>query len=387
MAAPRPQSKPSPERARSLAPIVRPTRATSIDAERGNDVPLSVQISWQIAYQIDTGQYPEGARLPTVRELAASFRIDPNTVRVVYGRLARAGYVTTRQGSGTYVAARPERPGRGAALTAMVSDLLIRGAQQGFAPDELAMAVYAAAQERKQPGSRVRVLFVDDTQTDASNCAALLAEKFGDVAEVEGALIEEIDARLSSFHYDLVATTPGHAYATQEAVARRRPVVIMLVVPTYSEVLRELSAARSGSTLGLICHSEQGLENMDVTFRSFRGRLNILKAGHDSKDELRRIDAEADLILVTRGAVQLGATEGFSRPGRIREFTGEFDKAGLELLGHAIGAALAQRTQVPEALPVALVPQLSAGSEAIARAEKPRRRRTLAAEALAERGR
>jgi GntR family transcriptional regulator len=362
MAAPRHQGRATNLELRSLTPSG-PRSRQALDIERGSDVPLSVQLSWQIAYQIDTGQYPEGSRLPTVRELAASFRIDPNTVRVVYGRLARAGYVTSRQGSGTYVAPRPEQPGRGAALTAMVSDLLIRGSQQGFTPDELAMAVFAAAQERKQPGSRVRVLFVDDTQTDASHCATLLAEKFGAVAEVEGALIEETDARLSSFHYDLVATTPGHAIATQEAVARRRPVVVMLVVPTYSEVLRELSAARSGSTLGLICDTEQGLENMDATFRSFRGRLNILKAGHESRDELRRIDAEADLILVTRGAVQLGATDGFSRLERVREFSGEFDQAGLELLGHAIGAVLAQRAQVPEIVPPALAPALIASGE------------------------
>lgn len=340
-----------------------PNGRHSLDFERGSEVPLSVQISWQIAYQIDTGRYPEGARLPTVRELAAAFRIDPNTVRVVYGRLARAGYVTTRQGSGTFVAPRPERPGRGAALMTLVSELLTRGAQRGFSPDELATAVYAAAQERKQPGSRVRVLFVDDTRSDASRCATVLEEAFRDVADVEGALIDEVDGRLSSFHYDLVATTPGHADATHRLVAHRRPVLVMLVVPTYSEVLRELSAAPPGSTLALICDTEQGLANMDATFRSFRRRLNILKASHDSSDELKRIDREADLILVTRAAVRLGAVDGFSRPERVREFSGEFEQAGLELLGHAIGSVLAERARLQGVLPAAPPARLSVESE------------------------
>ena len=336
-----------------LALLRQKTRA--LDVGRDREVPLSVQISWQIAYQIDTGEYPEGSRLPTVRELAASLRIDPNTVRVVYGRLARAGYVTSRQGSGTYVARRPDRPGRGVVLTELVSELLIRGAQQGFSPDELATAVYAAAQERRQPGSRVKVLFVDDTHGDASHGASLLAEKFGDVAEVEGALIEEVDARLSNFHYDLVATTPGHADATQQGVARRLPVVVMLVVPTYSEVLRELAAAPPGSTLALICETDQGLANMDATFGSFRRRLKILKSPHDSKDGLRTIDAEADLILITRAAVRLGAIDGFSRPERIREFSGEFDNAGLELLSQAIGSVMAGRAQEQESLDIGIV--------------------------------
>jgi DNA-binding transcriptional regulator YhcF (GntR family) len=349
----------------------------AIEMERAREVPLSVQISWQIAYRIDTGEYPEGSRLPTARELAASLRIDPNTVRAIYGRLARAGYVTARQGSGTYVAPRPVRPGRGAVLMDLVSDFLIRGAQRGFAPDELATAVYAAAQERRHPGSRVRVLFVDDTHSDASQGATLLTEKFGSVAEIEGALVEEVDARLRNFHYDLVATTPGHAEVTQRAVAKRCPVVVMLVVPTYSEVLRELSVARPGSTLALICETDQGLANMDATFRSFRGRLRILEAKHDAHDALQMIDAEADLILVTRTAVRLGALKSFGRPERVREFSGDFDNAGLELLGQAIATVLAGRTRIQEPPGISITPYRR-GADSASQARRPARRASQA---------
>jgi hypothetical protein len=41
-----------------------------LDVERDSDVPISTQIYWQLAYQIDSGRLLPGARLPPVRELA-----------------------------------------------------------------------------------------------------------------------------------------------------------------------------------------------------------------------------------------------------------------------------------------------------------------------------
>src|SRR3989337_1393018 len=79
----------------------------SLDVERDSDVPISTQIYWQLAYQIDSGRLLPGSRLPPVRELGAALRVNPNTIRAVYLRLADAGYVTSRHGAGTPVADGP----------------------------------------------------------------------------------------------------------------------------------------------------------------------------------------------------------------------------------------------------------------------------------------
>src|SRR4026208_2634335 len=93
------------------------------DVERGSDVPSSTQIYWQLAYQIDSGRLLPGSRLPPVRELGAALRVNPNTIRAVYRRLADAGYVTSRHGAGTHVADRPPQK-RGA-------EALARGGREG----------------------------------------------------------------------------------------------------------------------------------------------------------------------------------------------------------------------------------------------------------------
>src|SRR6476661_6777313 len=89
----------------------------ALDVERDSDVPISTQIYWQLAYQIDSGRLLPGARLSPVRELGAALRVNPNTIRAVYRRLADAGYVTSRHGAGTHVATRPPQRRGAEALT------------------------------------------------------------------------------------------------------------------------------------------------------------------------------------------------------------------------------------------------------------------------------
>src|SRR5437870_3397656 len=79
----------------------------AVDVERDSDVPISTQIYWQLAYQIDSGRLLPGSRLPPVRDLGAALRVNPNTIRSVYKRLADNDYVMSRHGAGTHVADRP----------------------------------------------------------------------------------------------------------------------------------------------------------------------------------------------------------------------------------------------------------------------------------------
>ena len=133
-------------------PVNSPDTARELDVERDSDVPISTQIYWQLAYQIDSGRLLPGSRLPPVRELGAALRVNPNTIRAVYRRLADAGYVTSRHGAGTHVADRPPQRRGAEALAGIVAEMLRRGAEAGFTPDEVASAAFAAATERKRPG-------------------------------------------------------------------------------------------------------------------------------------------------------------------------------------------------------------------------------------------
>src|SRR6266705_285930 len=174
-----------------------------VDVERDSDVPISTQIFWQLAYQIDSGRLLPGARLAPVREMGAALRVNPNTIRAVYRRLADAGYVTSRHGAGTHVADRPPQKRGAEALAGIVAEMLRRGALAGFGADEVAAAAFAAASERKRPGPKVQVLFAECTNADAGYDAQRLVETFGELIDVEGTLLDDLPDRLERFHYDL----------------------------------------------------------------------------------------------------------------------------------------------------------------------------------------
>jgi DNA-binding transcriptional regulator YhcF (GntR family) len=69
---------------------------------RDGDPPYE-QIRTQIAGQVASGQLPAGSKLPTVRALAASLGIAPNTVARAYRELECSGVVSTRGRNGTVV--------------------------------------------------------------------------------------------------------------------------------------------------------------------------------------------------------------------------------------------------------------------------------------------
>ena len=72
-------------------------------------VPIYQQIVHSIKHQVATGRLKPGEQLPTVRELAADLRINPNTVARAYDQLDGDSVISTQQGRGTYVRERPDQ--------------------------------------------------------------------------------------------------------------------------------------------------------------------------------------------------------------------------------------------------------------------------------------
>jgi DNA-binding transcriptional regulator YhcF (GntR family) len=77
--------------------------STGIRVDAAASDPPYEQIRLQIAAQVASGELPPGARLPTVRSLATTLGIAPNTVARAYRELEHSGVVTTQGRNGTVV--------------------------------------------------------------------------------------------------------------------------------------------------------------------------------------------------------------------------------------------------------------------------------------------
>lgn len=74
----------------------------------GGSEPLYQQIYQLIRQRILAGQITRDTQLPPSRVLADELRVSRNTVLIAYDLLTSEGYLTTRHGSGTYVASIPD---------------------------------------------------------------------------------------------------------------------------------------------------------------------------------------------------------------------------------------------------------------------------------------
>lgn len=68
-----------------------------------SDRPIYTQLVEQIELMIVSGMYPAGAKLPSVRDLAADAAVNPNTMQRALSQLEADGLLYAQRTSGRYV--------------------------------------------------------------------------------------------------------------------------------------------------------------------------------------------------------------------------------------------------------------------------------------------
>lgn len=124
--------------------------ALRLDTTSG--VPIYRQIQDQIRCGIAAGQLSPGEQLPTIRALAVELAVNPNTIIKAYSELEHEGLLTSEQGSGTFIAARPTGALSAAQQQAKLQNLcvefLAQAARYGFSPGEVVQAIQALNKRR-----------------------------------------------------------------------------------------------------------------------------------------------------------------------------------------------------------------------------------------------
>ena len=117
-------------------------------------VPIYIQLREQILRAIGDGTLPPGARLPTMREVGVTLKVDLNTVQRAYAALEREGVLTTARGRGTFVAAAPPPPDpaqRAAAVDGLAQRTIASAQSLGIDPREVGRAIIRMVGEKSTP--------------------------------------------------------------------------------------------------------------------------------------------------------------------------------------------------------------------------------------------
>lgn len=68
-----------------------------------SNLPIYVQIMNYIKSKIIIGELKPSDKLPSVRELSSTLKVNPNTIQRTYSELEREGVTYTQRGMGTFV--------------------------------------------------------------------------------------------------------------------------------------------------------------------------------------------------------------------------------------------------------------------------------------------
>ncbi len=111
-----------------------------LKVDAASHTPIYQQVVAQVRALVASGRLAAGERLPSVRGLAESLLINPNTAARAYRELERDGVVVSRQGHGVFVGdqASPFRAAqRRRMLAASIDRLFAEAAQLGLDPADV----------------------------------------------------------------------------------------------------------------------------------------------------------------------------------------------------------------------------------------------------------
>ncbi len=202
--------------------------------KRKSQLPLHVQLKAQLAHLIQAGRWGAGARLPTVRELAASLGINRNTASRVFADLEREGYLSCERGRGTFVAARQAGPksGKTRELLLLVDEAIGQARRLGIGPSAFAAALYARthASPKAAGVARVPILLVECSRGGLDRVRSELGTLPLKVRSLLIRNLKRVVARRPGFlgDYALVVTTVLHAREVRRLLAKTRAEVLGL---------------------------------------------------------------------------------------------------------------------------------------------------------------
>jgi GntR family transcriptional regulator len=117
----------------------------SFDSSR----PIYAQIVERLKAKILAGEYPPGAHLESVRDMAEATGVNPNTMQRALAQLETEGLVRTERTAGRYVTEDTDLIDalRLATAESMVADFLEKMKNIGYAPEQVARIVEKSAKE------------------------------------------------------------------------------------------------------------------------------------------------------------------------------------------------------------------------------------------------
>ena len=263
--------------------------------------PLHQQLAAQLQAAIEDGEYRQGERLPSVRELSAMLRLNRNTIVHAYQMLEYAGYARSEPGRG-YFAVMPVRRSLAPSQQQLLQETLGRLADRGEDPVAFAKALWARALKLAAKAEcllpPVRVAVVECTLEQASILAHDLSEKLGvDAMPVVLSGLDKLDSD-DLKNFTLFVTTYQHVDEIKSLLPGRSRDILPCLLTAHLETLRRLKELPRNSKIGVACVSWEGTHRLaEMVQEAGFAELTVVEGtGEDPKTLPPLLDGTALIV-------------------------------------------------------------------------------------------
>lgn len=268
-------------------------------------VPVGRQLYGLLSYELSHGDLPKGARLPSVRRLAADLGVAQATVAQVYQDLRDAGLLELRQGSGAYTCLSiPQRADHGsAALHTDVAVLLNKAERLGYSPMEVVAMVNGQAQMRRARRGLTIVFAVifEGPGADYVDAVRPLLSQQDRISMVTfDALREDAGARAAASAADLVLTFV-HRESELGAIIPDAQILGLRFIPS-DETRQALAALDPRARVAAITQLKDYIAIMRPSVQRFAPHVSDIRVSWSYSPDLDAVIAESDAVIYATGA-------------------------------------------------------------------------------------
>ena len=278
-----------------------------LQVDAHSPIPIRRQLAEQLRHFIEGGGVPRDEALPSIRELAGTLGVNPNTVARVIEDLKQGGYVEARRGKGVFVAAAPPARPSPRLREVFLQEVVLRGAALGMSADDLAVGVLSLAGIRPAAVRGVlEVLLVECSVAELDFLARELETWLP--VHVEKVLLGDLAAVASrarrAARWRAVVTSFRHLQEVEQLLQGGRSIpVIALLAEAHLETLHQLARLPAGSRVGVAAGTAEAAADLQHSIAD-AGLPNIALVGacSDESAALGRLARRVDVLVCSTAA-------------------------------------------------------------------------------------
>ncbi|HWJ02226.1 MAG TPA: GntR family transcriptional regulator [Verrucomicrobiae bacterium] len=239
--------------------------------DRKSGIPFYIQLKEQIRRNITSGQWSEGYKLPTERDLALQMEVSRNTVSQAYKELEGEGVLSSSQGKGTFVACSGvamQRESRKEKVLRIIDTAMEEAVGLGFSIDDFVSFAHVRGMEKKDALSKLKVAFMESNneqleefsrESNLGPGVTIIPIKLEDMAKDPARARERLDAM------DMVVTSFYHVSEVKGFLSGSKVPVIGIGLEPKLETMVKIARMPVNRPLVLVCDSLQFAEKVKAT--------------------------------------------------------------------------------------------------------------------------